>query len=167
MIRTFVGAAFLTLFILIVGLPVIGYSLLTGTSDVLYRWGRWGIGAAMRLAGVRVRAEGTRAFVASTVREGPTWRAGVDAGDELVSIGGARVEGTNLDAILRGRAPGESVDILVARDGRMQVRAVTLDAARAERLKIVAARDASVGARAAFTAWLGLPYPSARVRSGS
>jgi 1-acyl-sn-glycerol-3-phosphate acyltransferase len=58
MIRTFVGAAFLTLFILIVGLPVIGYSLLTGTSDVLYRWGRWGIGAAMRLAGVRVRAEG-------------------------------------------------------------------------------------------------------------
>lgn len=58
MIRTFVGAAFLTLFILIVGLPVIAYSALTGTSDVLYRWGKWGIGAAMRLAGVRIRTEG-------------------------------------------------------------------------------------------------------------
>ena len=58
MIRTFIGAAFLTLFILIVGLPVIAYSLITSTSDVLYRWGKWGIGAAMHLAGVRVRAEG-------------------------------------------------------------------------------------------------------------
>jgi 1-acyl-sn-glycerol-3-phosphate acyltransferase len=58
MIRTFIGAGFLTLFILIIGLPVIAYSLVTRTSDVLYRWGKWGISAAMRLAGVRVRAEG-------------------------------------------------------------------------------------------------------------
>lgn len=58
MIRTFVGAMFLTFFILIIGLPVIAYSLVTRTSDVLYRWGKWGIRAAMRLAGVRVRAEG-------------------------------------------------------------------------------------------------------------
>lgn len=58
MIRTIVGVTFLSLFIVFVGLPVIAYSLLTGTSDVLYRWGRWGIGASMRLAGVRVRTEG-------------------------------------------------------------------------------------------------------------
>jgi 1-acyl-sn-glycerol-3-phosphate acyltransferase len=58
MIRTFIGAAFLTLFILIVGLPIIAYSALTGSSDVLYRVGKWGIAVAMRLAGVRVRAEG-------------------------------------------------------------------------------------------------------------
>jgi len=58
MIRTFIGAAFLTLLILIVGLPIIAYSALTGTSDVLYRVGKWAIGASMRLAGVRVRAEG-------------------------------------------------------------------------------------------------------------
>jgi len=58
MIRTIVGITFLTLFIIFIGLPVIAYSLLTRTSDVLYRWGRWGIGASMRLAGVRVRTEG-------------------------------------------------------------------------------------------------------------
>lgn len=58
MIYTLIGVAFLALFILIVGLPVIAYSLLTNTNDVLYRWGRWGIGASMRLAGVRVRVEG-------------------------------------------------------------------------------------------------------------
>jgi len=58
MIRTLLGVASLSLFIILVGLPVIAYSLATGTSEVLYRWGRWGIGVAMRLAGVRVRAEG-------------------------------------------------------------------------------------------------------------
>jgi len=58
MIRTFIGAAFLTLFILIVGLPMIAYSLITRTSGALYRCGKWGVSAAMWLAGVRVRAEG-------------------------------------------------------------------------------------------------------------
>lgn len=58
MTRTILGVALLSLFTIVVGLPVIAYSLLTGTSDVLYRWGRWGIGASMRLSGVRVRTEG-------------------------------------------------------------------------------------------------------------
>lgn len=59
MIRTLVGSVFLFLYIIVVGLPIIAYSWLTGTSDVLYRCGKWGIGASMRLAGVRVRTEGT------------------------------------------------------------------------------------------------------------
>jgi 1-acyl-sn-glycerol-3-phosphate acyltransferase len=58
MIRTVLGATSLALYIIVVGLPVIAYSLLSGTSDFLYRAGKWGIGASMRLAGVRVRAEG-------------------------------------------------------------------------------------------------------------
>jgi predicted metalloprotease with PDZ domain len=116
--------------------------------------------------GVRVRVDGTRTLVASSVRDGAAWRAGLDAGDEIVSIGGLRVEGAGLDAVLRGRTPGETVEVLLARDGRMQGRPVTLDAARADRVKIVAGRDASATARTAFTAWLGLPYPSARTRSG-
>ncbi|MGB6483572.1 MAG: lysophospholipid acyltransferase family protein [Candidatus Acidiferrales bacterium] len=58
MIRTFAGVTFLALYIIVVGLPVIAYSMLTGRSGFLYRAGRWGIGAALRLAGVRVRTEG-------------------------------------------------------------------------------------------------------------
>ncbi|MGC1107874.1 MAG: lysophospholipid acyltransferase family protein [Candidatus Acidiferrales bacterium] len=58
MIRTFAGVTFLALYIIVVGLPVIAYSLLTGRSVFLYRAGRWGIGAALRLTGVRVRTEG-------------------------------------------------------------------------------------------------------------
>lgn len=58
MMRTIAGLAFLAVYILIVGLPVIAYSMLTGTSNTLYRWGTWGIRVSMRVAGVRVRAEG-------------------------------------------------------------------------------------------------------------
>ena len=58
MIRTIAGLTFLGLYIIIVGLPVIAYSWLTGTSGFLYRSGIWGIGLSMRLAGVRVRTEG-------------------------------------------------------------------------------------------------------------
>jgi 1-acyl-sn-glycerol-3-phosphate acyltransferase len=58
MIRTIAGLTFLAFYTLIVGLPIIAYSMLTGTSDILYRVGIWGIGVSMRTAGVRVRAEG-------------------------------------------------------------------------------------------------------------
>jgi 1-acyl-sn-glycerol-3-phosphate acyltransferase len=59
MIRTFASLTVLGLYIIIVGLPVIAYSLLSGTSDFLYRAGIRGIRLSMRLAGVRVRTEGT------------------------------------------------------------------------------------------------------------
>ena len=69
--------------------------------------------------GVRVRTEGTRGIVASVTRGSAAARAGIDAGDELLGVGGARVEGGNVEATLRGRAQGDAVDVLVARDGRI------------------------------------------------
>jgi hypothetical protein len=69
------------------------------------------------------------------------------------------VEGSNVEAPLRGRSPGDTVEVLVARDGRMLTRAVVLDPPRLERVKLVAKADAPVGARAAFAAWLGQPHP--------
>ena len=58
MIRTLAAVIFLGLYVVLVGLPVIAYALLTHTSDFLFRAGKWGIGVSMRLAGVRVRTEG-------------------------------------------------------------------------------------------------------------
>ena len=58
MIRTLVALTFLGLYVVFVGPPVIAYSLISNTSDFLFRAGKWGIGASMHLAGVRVRTEG-------------------------------------------------------------------------------------------------------------
>jgi len=107
--------------------------------------------------GLRVRSEKGRAVVASVTRGSAAWRAGIDAGDEIVALAGSRIEGTDLEAALRPRAPGEEVDVTIARDGRLATRRVTLEAATMDRVKLVADRDAPPAARQAFAAWLGEP----------
>jgi predicted metalloprotease with PDZ domain len=110
--------------------------------------------------GVRLRAEGGRAVVAAVVRESAAWRAGVDPGDELVGVAGARVEGIAVEAALRGRVAGDVVELLLARDGRLLTKQATLDPQRHDRVKIVPQRDAPPAAREAFVAWLGAPHPT-------
>jgi predicted metalloprotease with PDZ domain len=108
--------------------------------------------------GMRVRSDGGRAVVASVTRDAAAWRAGIDPGDEIVAVGGVRVEGPIVEATLRGRAPGDAVDVVVSRDGRILQRRVALDPPRHDRVKLVANRDALPSARSAFTAWLGEPH---------
>jgi predicted metalloprotease with PDZ domain len=110
--------------------------------------------------GVRLRSEGGRAIVASVTRDAAAARAGVDPGDEIVGVQGMRLEGANVESALRGLLPGEAIDIVVARDGRLATKRATLDPPRRDRAKIVAQRDASPAARAAFAAWLGGPHPA-------
>jgi predicted metalloprotease with PDZ domain len=109
--------------------------------------------------GMRTRTEGRRAIVASVTREASAARAGITAGDELLGIGGMRVENANIDATLRGFARGETVDVVLSRDGRILVRRAQLDAARMDVVKLVARRDASPAARDAFEGWLGVTHP--------
>jgi predicted metalloprotease with PDZ domain len=109
--------------------------------------------------GMRVRNEGGRAVVASVMRDAAAARAGITGGDELLGIGGMRVENANVDATLRARTPGDAVDVVLSRDGRVLTRRATLDAARADVVKVVARADASPTARDAFAAWLGAPHP--------
>ena len=110
--------------------------------------------------GVRVRTDGGRAIVAAVTRGSAAGRAGIDPGDELLGVGGARVEGGNVEAALRGRAEGDVVDVLVTRDGRISTKRAKLDAGRPDVVKLVARRDAAPGPRAAFRAWLGAPHPA-------
>jgi predicted metalloprotease with PDZ domain len=110
--------------------------------------------------GLRVRADGGRAVVASVLRDSAAWRAGLAAGDEIVAVGGSRVEGTNVEATLRARAPDDEVEVTIARDGRLLAKRATLDASKKDRVKITADRHASPVARQAFAAWLGERHPA-------
>ncbi len=122
--------------------------------------------AAPCALGIRVRADGGKSHASWVARDSGAWRAGVDAGDEIVAVGGHRVEGTNLDVALRGRAPGDTVEVVVARDGRLLTKNVVLDAPKQDRVKIIAKPDAPASARSAFAAWLGQPHPAWSGRSG-
>jgi len=117
--------------------------------------------------GVRVRADGGRSFASSVARDSGAWRAGIDAGDELLAVGGTRVEGTNLEASLRGRSAGDTVEVVVARDGRLLTKNAILDPPRQDRVKLVARADAPASVRGAFAAWLGQPHPLWAGREGA
>ena len=110
--------------------------------------------------GARLRSEGARVLVSSIVRGAAAERAGIDPGDELIAVGGKRLESASLDSALKNRREGEVVEVLIGRDGVVSTRAVTLDPARKDRVKLVPLEGASEAARAAFTAWLGEPHPA-------
>jgi len=110
--------------------------------------------------GMRLRSDGGRAVVASvsrearrnvqrSIRETRSWRSP-----------DAAVEGTNVEAALSRAQPGETVDVLVARDGRTLVRSATLDPPRRDRVRVVPIDDAPEPAREAFVAWLGQKHPA-------
>ncbi|MBZ5529297.1 MAG: 1-acyl-sn-glycerol-3-phosphate acyltransferase [Acidobacteriia bacterium] len=58
MIRTFILTLFLTVYILLVGPPLLVYTLLAGDSALLYRMALGGVLFGVRLAGARIRVEG-------------------------------------------------------------------------------------------------------------
>ena len=120
------------------------------------------IDAAPCSLGARVRSEGGRAIVASVTRDscGGARRHRPRA-TSCLGVGGARVEGAiHVEATLRGRAPGDAVDVLLSRDGHNLPRRATLDPQRSDVVKLLAARDASPAARAAFHGWLGAAHPA-------
>jgi predicted metalloprotease with PDZ domain len=104
--------------------------------------------------GVRVRFSEGRAFVTSVLRGRGGHKGGIDAGDEILAIGGRRVEGAKLDSALGNRAPGTSVDVLLARDGVTRTVRCTLDAPSIERVKIALSPNASATQRSLLEGWL-------------
>ena len=58
MIRTVFVAAVILVFLAVLGVPLLIYSVLAGETDTLYRVGKWGCGVVVRLAGIRVEVQG-------------------------------------------------------------------------------------------------------------
>jgi predicted metalloprotease with PDZ domain len=112
-------------------------------------------GNATSSLGLRVRGDGGRTMVTQVIRDASGQRAGIDPGDELVAIGGKRIDGASLDPALYGRKPGEPVDVLVARDGRMLTCTAIQDEPRFDRLRLVHRPDATDEERARFADWIG------------
>jgi predicted metalloprotease with PDZ domain len=110
--------------------------------------------------GLRTRGDAGRTMVTSVVRGAAAQRGGIDPGDELVAIAGKRVEAGSLDSVLMGCSPGDVVPVVVARDGRLASRSVTLDEPRPEKVKLLPRLDASSMERALFVSWLSDLHPA-------
>ncbi|GLU34548.1 PDZ domain-containing protein [Trinickia caryophylli] len=103
--------------------------------------------------GVRVR--GGADCTLSAVHDGSAaQKAGLSAGDILVAIGGLRVTGSNLEAVLGRYLPGETVDVHAFRRDELRVARLKLDGPEVTRYKLAVADKAGRTVRQARERWL-------------
>ncbi len=102
----------------------------------------------------RLSSSAGRVGVSSVARGGAAHRAGVDPGDELISIDGRRVDSTSLDSALAGKNAGDRVEVIVSRDGRTHTLSLDLDGARLDKVRLVPNKDATPEQIALRAAWL-------------
>jgi predicted metalloprotease with PDZ domain len=110
---------------------------------------------------MRIRTANGRAVVESLVRHGAAMRAGLMRDDELIAVGGRRVDDGHLEVALQGLSPGSETDIVVAREGRLLNRRATLDPPQLGAGTLRLRPDASPEALTLLRAWLGDDAPSA------
>ncbi len=118
---------------------------------------RWSGGGTPWL-GVETQS-GERIVVSAVREDGPSATA-LAPGDEILAFNDERVLGSDLGDRLKALKAGTDMRILVARDGRILERKVTLGLSPPTELKIERAAAITDGIQAVRTAWLSLP-PSA------
>ncbi|MCC9167478.1 M61 family metallopeptidase [Pontibacter harenae] len=62
-----------------------------------------------------------KVMVRGVSRNSSAWEGGINVNDELVAIDGFRVDNNNIKNLLSGRAIGEKLEVVVARDGKLLV----------------------------------------------
>ncbi|MEL6328999.1 MAG: M61 family peptidase [Planctomycetota bacterium] len=109
--------------------------------------------------GLRLRG-GT---VSSVVNPGPSANAGMLPGDELVAVEGVRFGSGVLDAF----EPGDGVTVTFFRRGRLLEREIELRGVSPARWRLSLVDEPTDSQRAAFEAWMRLPWPGDEPRTAS
>jgi predicted metalloprotease with PDZ domain len=105
--------------------------------------------------GVKLRSRHGKPVIDSVFRGSSAMRGGLDNGDELLAIGGRRVEDGGIDNALHGLSAGAEVDVVFTRDGMVESRKVTLDPPMCGDGRLLLREDASPAQIALLEAWLG------------
>jgi len=100
-----------------------------------------------------VSLRGNPPVVTSPRLDGAAWRAGINAGDELLALNGVRI-GDNLDALLRRYNPGDEVEFTLFRDGLLKTLPVTLNPVRGD-FEVDVDEDAAEANQRLRAGWLG------------
>lgn len=100
-----------------------------------------------------VSLSGNPPVVSAPRLNGSAWRAGVNAGDELLALDGVRI-GSGLNTLLRRYAPNDNVELTFFRDGVLKTLTLILDPALAD-YEINVNEDAAESTSQQRKDWLG------------
>jgi predicted metalloprotease with PDZ domain len=70
--------------------------------------------------GVKLKSDGGRILVLSRLSGSPAESSGLSAGDEIIGADGTRMDQSALSYYLSNRVPGDRVQLLIAREGRLK-----------------------------------------------
>lgn len=81
------------------------------------------------MVGIRMDEAEDRVIIADVIDDTPAAKAGVQAGDVLVSVAGAEIKSTaDVRDALKGKNPGDEIEVKVEREGNVETLRVTLAA---------------------------------------
>ncbi|OWP63088.1 peptidase M61 [Hymenobacter amundsenii] len=103
--------------------------------------------------GARISAANGRQTVAGVVRDGSAWQGGLNVGDEILSLDGARVT-DDLNKLLAGRAVGSTVKLLVTREGLVREVSFPLLASTTSRYRIEHQDNPTAAQQTVLAKWL-------------
>ena len=105
--------------------------------------------------GLQLRAEGARIVVAHVLAGSAAWRAGVNAGDELVALDGFRIAGPDwLNARILERPPGSRATLTVFRRDELLNVALQVEAGPPQQLALHRVEHPSELQQAVLADWL-------------
>ncbi|HET7231970.1 MAG TPA: PDZ domain-containing protein [Longimicrobium sp.] len=112
--------------------------------------------------GFQWKMEGGRAIVGNVLAGTPAWRAGVNAGDELVALDGIRVDPMSLGTRLQERAAGSVVTLTVFRRDELINLALPVESGPPQRMLIRPIDGAGPEQKALLEHWMRVdPAPGA------
>ncbi len=138
------------------GTTELDYAAALAVVGLELRWLRQGPRAWL---GLNFRRQGERILVSTVRADGPAYRFGVYADDELLAFNGWRVDEERLQAYLAECEPGQTVRLTLFRGDALIEVPVTLVEAPRDRLELIPLAQRSTAQLQAYTAWLGVPQP--------
>ncbi|MCA5005431.1 M61 family metallopeptidase [Sphingobacterium bovistauri] len=108
--------------------------------------------------GIKIGSNEGHTVIKNVDRDSAAWISGLNAGDELIAINNHRIEinGKALDYVLSNAKEGESVQILISRDGLIKEIQVKLIASAKKSYSIQRLKNASAEQRLLGDIWLSL-----------
>ncbi|HET6764341.1 MAG TPA: PDZ domain-containing protein [Longimicrobiaceae bacterium] len=116
--------------------------------------------------GIQMKFERGRTVVGNVLADSPAWRAGVNAGDEVVALDGMRVGLETLSARLADRKPGERVTLTVFRRDELLNVSMEVETGPPQRWEIRRRADATPEQVALREDWLRAVVPESAAQAG-
>ncbi|MCH1928817.1 PDZ domain-containing protein [Shewanella sp. A25] len=109
--------------------------------------------------GMTLSSEHDSLELSQVLRDGPAWKSGITAGDEIIAINDLRVTAKGFDKRIQDFKAGDTINVTLFSNDKIKQVALTLGSKQSGKLELKGDAKASKEQKAFFKAWLGIDWP--------